>query len=197
MPSRLAQWETEFGAIDDGCNSTQGPVQLGLTGIVARDSRSMRGYLVKSHLHLPEEVIGLVNKAGAELSGIPEGVEVICGCDDLTAGVIGLGVQKGVVFNLANTSEHVGMVGEEPIDGLSWLPPLGSLPARQCNPTGFGTSNTDRDVEIADLVIFPKRLWIGGGLAMNKALVKQRMPSSRQTSQYAGVAKLAQRTYMQ
>ena len=44
----------------------------------------MRGYLVKSHLHLPEEVIGLVNKAGAELSGILEGVEVICGCDDLT-----------------------------------------------------------------------------------------------------------------
>ena len=74
-------------------------------------------------MHLPEQVIGLVNKAGAELSGIPEGVEVICGCDDLTAGVIGLGVQKGVVFNLANTSEHVGVVGEEPIDGLSWLPP--------------------------------------------------------------------------
>ena len=201
VPSRLAQWETEFGAIDDGI-----AIQLKdlynweLTGIVARDSRSMRGYLVKSHLHLPEEVIGLVNKAGAELSGIPEGVEVICGCDDLTAGVIGLGVQKGVVFNLANTSEHVGVVGEEPIDGLSWLPPLGSLPALTYNatPTGFGTSNTDRDVEVADLVrVFPPReLWIGGGLAMNKALVKRRNAIFKAGSEVSalGIAKLAQRT---
>ena len=160
----------------------------------------MRGYLVKSHLHLPEQVIGLVNKAGAELSGIPEGVEVICGCDDLTAGVIGLGVQKGVVFNLANTSEHVGVVGEEPIDGLSWLPPLGSLPALTYNatPTGFGTSNTDRDVEVADLVrVFPPReLWIGGGLAMNKALVKRRNAIFKAGSEVSalGIAKLAQRT---
>ena len=197
VPSRLAQWETEFGAIDDGI-----AIQLKdlynweLTGIVARDSRSMRGYLVKSHLHLPEQVIGLVNKAGAELSGIPEGVEVICGCDDLTAGVIGLGVQKGVVFNLANTSEHVGVVGEEPIDGLSWLPPLGSLPALTYNatPTGFGTSNTDRDVEVADLVrVFPPReLWIGGGLAMNKALVKRRKAIFKAGSEVSalGIAKI-------
>ena len=201
VPSRLAQWETEFGAIDDGV-----AIQLKdlynweLTGIVARDSRSMRGYLVKSHLHLPEEVIGLVNKAGAELSGIPEGVEVICGCDDLTAGVIGLGVQKGVVFNLANTSEHVGVIGEEPIDGLSWLPPLGSLPALTYNATstGFGTSNTDRDVEVADLVrVFPPReLWIGGGLAMNKALVKRRNAIFKAGSEVSalGIAKLARRT---
>ena len=201
VPSRLAQWETEFGAIDDGIAiQLKDMYNWELTGIVARDSRSMRGYLVKSHLHLPEEVIGLVNKAGAELSGIPEGVEVICGCDDLTAGVIGLGVQKGVVFNLANTSEHVGVVGEEPIDGLSWLPPLGSLPALTYNatPTGFGTSNTDRDVEVADLVrVFPPReLWIGGGLAMNKALVKRRNAIFKAGSEVSalGIAKLAQRT---
>ena len=201
VPSRLAQWETEFGAIDDGIAiQLKDMYNWELTGIVARDSRSMRGYLVKSHLHLPEEVIGLVNKAGAELSGIPEGVEVICGCDDLTAGVIGLGVQKGVVFNLANTSEHVGVVGEEPIDGLSWLPPLGSLPALTYNATltGFGTSNTDRDVEVADLVrVFPPReLWIGGGLAMNKALVKRRNAIFKAGSEVSalGIAKLAQRT---
>ena len=200
VPSRLAQWETEFGAIDDGIAiQLKDMYNWELTGIVARDSRSMRGYLVKSHLHLPEEVIGLVNKAGAELSGIPEGVEVICGCDDLTAGVIGLGVQKGVVFNLANTSEHVGVIGEEPIDGLSWLPPLGSLPALTYNATltGFGTSNTDRDVEVADLVrVFPPReLWIGGGLAMNKALVKRRNAIFKAGSEVSalGIAKLAQR----
>ena len=201
VPSRLAQWETEFGAIDGGIAiQLKDMYNWELTGIVARDSRSMRGYLVKSHLHLPEEVIGLVNKAGSELSGIPEGVEVICGCDDLTAGVIGLGVQKGVVFNLANTSEHVGVVGEEPIDGLSWLPPLGSLPALTYNATltGFGTSNTDRDVEVADLVrVFPPReLWIGGGLAMNKALVKRRNAIFKAGSEVSalGIAKLAQRT---
>ena len=201
VPSRLAQWESEHGAMGEGV-----AIQLKdlynwqLTGVVARDSRSMRGYLVKSHLHLPEEIIGLVNKAGAELSGIPEGVEVICGCDDLTAGVIGLGVQKGVVFNLANTSEHVGMVGEEPIDGLSWLPPLGTLPALTYNATstGFGTSNTDRDAEVADLVrAFPPReLWIGGGLAMNKSLVERRKAIFKAGAEVSalGIAKLAQRT---
>ena len=201
VPSRLAQWESENGPIGDGI-----AIQLKdlynweLTGIIARDSRSMRGYIAKSHLHLPEEVIGLVSKQGSELSGIPEGVEVICGCDDLTAGVLGLSVPEGVTFNLANTSEHVGMVGGDPVQGLSWLPPLGNLPALSYNATsaGFDSSNDIRDEEVNTLrQKFPEgKLWIGGGLAMDPSLVKRRNSMFKAGSEVSalGIAKLAQRT---
>ena len=112
--------------------------------------------------------------------------------------MIGLGVQKGVVFNLANTSEHVGMVGEEPIDGLSWLPPLGSLPALLTMQPHRVWHQTERDAEVADLVrVFsPRELWIGGGLAMNKSLVERRNAIFKAGSEVSalGIAKLAQRT---
>ena len=130
VPSRLAQWEMENGPIADGV-----AIQLKdfhnweLTGVIARDRRSMRGYSFDSHAHLPAEVIGNVTANGSDLSGISQGAEVICGCDDLTAGVIGLGINDEVIFNLANTSEHVGIVNGEPIEGMSWLPAIGQLPA--------------------------------------------------------------------
>ena len=200
VPSRLAQWESEFGPIGEGI-----AIQLKdlynwkLTGNIARDSRSMRGYNTKSHLHLPEDVIGLVTKDGSELSGIPEGVEVICGCDDLTAGVLGLDANENVVFNLANTSEHVGMVGRDPIQGFSWLPPLGTLPALSYNATssGFGTSHDERDAEVSHLRCkFPDdELWIGGGFAMDESLVERRNAIFKAGSEVSalGIAKLAQR----
>ena len=201
VPSRLAQWESEYGPIREGI-----AIQLKdlynweLTGIIARDSRSMRGYIAESHLHLPEDVIGLVSKQGSELSGIPEGVEVICGCDDLTAGVLGLSVPEGVTFNLANTSEHVGMVGADPVQGLSWLPPLGTLPALSYNATsvGFDSAQDIRDAEVDTLrQKFPEgKLWIGGGLAMAPSLVKRRNAIFKAGSEVSalGIAKLAQRT---
>ncbi len=200
VPSRLAQWESEHGPIGEGI-----AIQLKdlynweLTGNIARDSRSMRGYLADSHIHLPEEIMGLVSKEGSEFSGIPEGVEVVCGCDDLTAGVLGLGAQEGVVFNLANTSEHVGMVGKPPMRGLSWLPPLGSLPALSYNATsaGFGSTDDERDAEVRDLCqIFPAtELWIGGGLAMDRSLIERRNGIFKSGSEVSalGIAKLARR----
>ena len=130
VPSRLAQWEKENGPIGDGV-----PLQLKdlynweLTGVVGRDTRSMRGYSGEGNFFYPDEVIGRVNTAGSKTSGISIGAEVICGCDDLTAGVLGLNANQGDLFNLANTSEHVGLVGGEPIEGLSWLPPIGRLPS--------------------------------------------------------------------
>ncbi|MEE2812721.1 MAG: hypothetical protein VX627_06860 [Candidatus Thermoplasmatota archaeon] len=130
VPSRLAQWELENGPIGNGV-----VVQLKdflnweLTGVIARDSRSMRGYVGEGHFHLPEDVIGTITETGSRLSGIPEGVEVICGCDDLTAGVLGLGAPDGCLFNLANTSEHIGLVGGKPQENMSWLPPIGRLPS--------------------------------------------------------------------
>ena len=130
VPSRLAQWEKENGPIGDGV-----PLQLKdlynweLTGVVGRDTRSMRGYSGEGNFFNPDEVLGIVNSTGSNISGISIGAEVICGCDDLTAGVLGLNAYQGDLFNLANTSEHVGLVGGEPIEGLSWLPPIGKLPA--------------------------------------------------------------------
>ena len=151
VPSRLAQWVAENGPIGDGVAvQLKDMLNWQLTGVVARDSRSMRGfsgdggrsggtgisggersedYGENIGFLLPEEIIGRVIAQGSALSGIPVGVQVICGCDDLSAGVIGLDANNGDLFNLANTSEHVGLVGGEAQDGMSWLPALGRLPA--------------------------------------------------------------------
>lgn len=141
VPSRLAQWEKENGPLGDGV-----PVQLKdllnwqLTGVIGRDTRSMRGYSGEGNFFLPDEVIGLVNNAGSKISGICVGAEVICGCDDLTAGVIGLNSNQGDLFNLANTSEHIGLVGGHPMEGFSWLPQIGKLPALCYMSTSTGGS---------------------------------------------------------
>ena len=200
VPARLAQWELENGPIGEGV-----AVQLKdlhnweLTGIIARDSRSMRGFVGDGHFSHPEDVVGLVTKQGAELSGITEGAEVICGCDDLTAGVIGLGAQDGVLFNLANTSEHVGLVGGDAQDGMSWLPPLGRLPALSYNATSTvsGTSPDEREQAVQEIrKQYPVgEMWIGGGLAMDSQLVESReaIYKAGQEVSVLGIAKLAQR----
>ena len=139
VPSRLAQWEEENGPVGDGVAvQLKDMLNWQLTGVVGRDSRSMRGYSGTGHFHLPEEVIGTVTEEGAALSGISVGAEVICGCDDLSTGVLGLGAVGGDLFNLANTSEHVGLVGCEPVSELSWLPALGRLPSLCYNSTSTG-----------------------------------------------------------
>jgi mannitol-1-phosphate 5-dehydrogenase len=139
VPSRLAQWEKENGPIGDGVAlQLKDLYNWELTGVVARDTRSMRGYSGEGNFFNPDEVIGQVNSAGSEISGIVIGAEVICGCDDLTAGVLGLNALQGDLFNLANTSEHVGLVGGEPLEGLSWLPALGKLPTLCYNATSTG-----------------------------------------------------------
>ena len=203
VPSRLAQWEYENGPLGDGI-----PIQLKdlynweLTGVVARDSRSMRGYSGQGHFHLPGEVVGQVSKQGAELSGIAQGAEVICGCDDLTAGVIGLGAEKGVVFNLANTSEHVGLIGEHPREGMSWLPPIGGLPALCYNATSTNAqTNMEARMQAVEDVrsgFPPGEMWIGGGWAMDSQLVEARgaVRKAGQEVSALGVAKLARRKPM-
>ena len=203
VPSRLAQWEYENGPLGDGI-----PIQLKdlynweLTGVVARDRRSMRGYGGHGHFHLPEEVIGQVSKQGSELSGIAQGAEVICGCDDLTAGVIGLGAEKGILFNLANTSEHVGLVDEYPREEMSWLPPIGRLPALCYNATSTNaqTNMEDRMQAVEDVRsgFPPGEMWIGGGWAMDSQLVEARgaVRKAGQEVSALGVAKLARRKPM-
>ena len=142
VPSRLAQWREENGPLGDGVAvQLKDMLNWQLTDVVTRDSRSMRGYAGDGGFRLPEEVIGRVTARGSALSGIPVGVEVICGCDDLSAGVLGLAASKDVLFNLANTSEHVGLVGGEQQDGMCWLPAVGRLPALSylATSTGGGT----------------------------------------------------------
>ncbi len=200
VPSRLAQWESENGPLGNGV-----AVQLKdlhnweLTDIIARDRRSMRGFDGEGYFQLPQSVIGEVTEDGSKLSGIAQGAEVICGCDDLTAGVIGLGAPAGVVFNLANTSEHVGMVDGEPQDGMSWLPAIGCLPALSYNAT---STHTDTDFEIRNRAIGELRsrfqsdeMWIGGGFAEDEQLVKSRDASYKagQEVSVLGVAKLARK----
>ena len=200
VPSRLAQWELEFGSLKNGI-----AVQLKdfynweLTGIIARDQRSMRGFSGDGHFHLPASVIGQVTRDGSKLSGIAAGADVICGCDDLTAGVIGLGATTGVLFNLANTSEHVGMVGGEHQEGMSWLPPLGQLPALSYNATTADPNmgQEERNQSVLELRNrFPSgEMWIGGGFAMNSQLVQSRdaIYKAGQEVSVLGVAKLANR----
>jgi len=148
VPARLAQWELENGPAEDGIAvQIKDLYNWELTGVIARDSRSMRGYVGEGHFHLPENVIGPVSKQGAELSGIAQGAEVICGCDDLTAGVIGLDAGEGVLFNLANTSEHVGLVGGIAQEEMSWLPPIGRLPSLCYNATSTD-ANTRTPLEL-------------------------------------------------
>ena len=200
VPSRLAQWELENGPLENGV-----AVQIKdyhnweLTGVIARDRRSMRGFGGGGYFQLPQSVIGLVTSEGSKLSGIAQGAEVICGCDDLTAGVIGLDVPAGITFNLANTSEHVGMVDGEPQEGMSWLPPIGRLPALSYNATSadadtdLGTRNRTTD-ELRNR-FQSDEMWIGGGFAMNNQLVKSRdaIYKAGQEVSVLGVAKLAKK----
>ena len=199
VPSRVAQWEKENGPIGDGI-----AVQLKdmynwqLTGVIARDSRSMRGFAGEGYYKLPEEVIGTISQEGAILSGIRYKAEVICGCDDLTAGVIGLGANEGVLFNLANTTEHVGQVGGKCIKGMSWLPPIGRLPSLSYNATPSAKISLGLEVinqpimKIRDQ--FPElEMWIGGGLANMPEIVSSRNSKFMAGSEVSalGIAKLA------
>ena len=216
VPSRIAQWEQENGPIGDGVAvQLKDRLNWELTGVIARDSRSMRGYSGDTHFHLPGEVIGQVSEAGSILSGISVDAEVICGCDDLSAGVLGLSAVKGDIFNLANTSEHVGLVGGEPQGMMSWLPALGRLPSLCYNATSTGGGTLSEDISgsklsedaweaIQELNIpiedirrrFPSReMLIGGGLATIPQLVESRGATLRagQEVSVLGVAKLAQR----
>ena len=92
------------------------------------------------------------------------------------------------------------MVGADPVQGLSWLPPLGTLPALSYNATsvGFDSAQDMRDAEVDNLrQKFPEgELWIGGGLAMAPSLVKRRNAIFKAGSEVSalGIAKLAQRT---
>ncbi|MDR3677004.1 MAG: FGGY family carbohydrate kinase [Acidobacteriota bacterium] len=62
-------------------------------------------------LYRPEEIIGEVSKQAASQTGLPAGLPVVTGWNDLNACALGSGVfQEGDAFNLTGTSEHIGVV---------------------------------------------------------------------------------------
>ena len=214
VPARIAHWELENDSIRDGVAvQLKDMLNWELTGVIARDSRSMRGYSGEGFFKFPDEVIGFVSSSGSKLSGIKLGAEVICGCDDLTAGVLGLGITDGQIFNLANTSEHLGALGIPPIDGLCWLPPLGDLPSicYLATPKGeFDLSNIDdfssdyaneiiakmnTPIKQISELLPPGEIKIGGGLAHIQELVESRGAKygAGQEVSVLGIAKLAKR----
>ena len=72
-----------------------------------------------------------------------------------------------MLFNLANTTEHVGQVGGKCIKGMSWLPPIGRLPSLSYNATPSAKISLGSEVinqpimKIRDQ--FPElEMWIGG-----------------------------------
>ncbi|MBQ2756272.1 MAG: hypothetical protein IJF27_06325 [Oscillospiraceae bacterium] len=108
-----------------------------LTGITVTDIFSQRGIchpekkqytqkLMKkleldvelAPIQLPTDLAGGVTAAAAESYGLEEGTPVYIGCNDFFAGLLGLGVYEcGTVFELSGTSEHLGVITEERMDG--------------------------------------------------------------------------------
>lgn len=66
----------------------------------------------------PTDVAGYITQKASKAFGLPEGIPVYVGCNDFYAGLLGLGVLKeNEVFELSGTSEHIGVVSKERIDG--------------------------------------------------------------------------------
>ena len=180
LPGKLRAWREKNAEVTAGlepgslvCLQVKDYINLMLTGVAASDRRSLRGLLnasggmpqdVLGYVGLgdvcpallePEAVIGRVSAKGAEKSGLPEGCEVICGCDDLSAGVLGLlPLYPGQRFNIAGSSEHLGVFIGAPspardaelraharATGLSYLPKCGRLPALLYSATSSGATS--------------------------------------------------------
>ena len=59
----------------------------------------------------PMHPVARVTREGSEISGIPEGVSIIVGCNDFFAGLLGMGIiNEGDAFDITGTSEHLGIL---------------------------------------------------------------------------------------
>lgn len=66
-------------------------------------------------LHAPEAVVGVISKGAAEAVGLPQGLPVVTGWNDLNASVLGSGsTQEGDLFDVTGSSEHLGLVTSKP-----------------------------------------------------------------------------------
>lgn len=109
-------------------------VNYRLTGELAGDASSFRGLVnfatgraaedilaslglparLLPPLSRPDAVIGTVTDTAAKETGLPAGLPVVAGCNDLNASVLGSGAtREGDSFNITGTSEHLGIVTTE------------------------------------------------------------------------------------
>lgn len=100
------------GSLSSDSGSNRGLVNLD-TGIAAEKLLKKLGlpeHLVPPILK-PEQVIGRISERTAYKTGLPLGLPVVTGWNDLNAGVLGCGaVEDGDTFNLTGTSDHIGIV---------------------------------------------------------------------------------------
>jgi len=106
-------------------------VNLRLTGEFASDRGSNRGIVnletgripaqVFTRLGLPDtlaprmfeptDVVGALSGAASRATGLPQGLAVVAGWNDLNASVLGSGMaDSGGAFHISGTSEHIGLV---------------------------------------------------------------------------------------
>ena len=111
-------------------------VNFRLTGDFASDASSNRGLVNFStgrepeellrrlglpvrllpSLYAPHAVIGRISKAAEQATGLPKGLPVVTGWNDLNASVLGSGtIKEGDLFDVTGSSEHVGMVTSKPL----------------------------------------------------------------------------------
>lgn len=103
------------GQFASDASSCRGLVHLG-TGCPATPLLRTLGLRTDllPRLQPPEAVIGTVTDAAAGATGLPAGIPVVAGWNDLNASVLGCGaVEPGNAFNVTGTSEHLGVVTAE------------------------------------------------------------------------------------
>jgi xylulokinase len=100
------------GEMASDFSSNRGLVNLssGLTAKKVLKKLGLRDDLLPP-LYGPEQVMGHVSAQAAAATGLPQGLPVVTGWNDLNASVLGSGaVTVGDAFDITGTSEHVGVV---------------------------------------------------------------------------------------
>jgi len=71
------------------------------------------------NIQAPTEKIGFVTDEAEKNYGLKKGTPVYLGCNDFFAGLLGMGVlNEGTVFELSGTSEHLGVITKERLNGV-------------------------------------------------------------------------------
>jgi xylulokinase len=99
------------GAFASDASSNRGMVDLATGRVPERVFRRLGLPNLLPEIHEPDAVIGAVTEEAAEDTGLPPGLPVVAGWNDLNGSVLGSGaVCPGDGFNVTGTSEHIGAV---------------------------------------------------------------------------------------
>lgn len=118
-------------------NQRTGRIDPGLAGLLGVDERLL------PPLHRPYDVMGAVTAAAANEIGIPPGTPVIAGWIDTWAGILGTGLGiDSCAFDLAGTSEAVGIAGPSPVGAAHGLL---DVPLDGATDVVYGLTNAGAD----------------------------------------------------